>query len=136
MAGARAMAKSCELVSSNENLPYHCITAAGIFTQAGEREATLQFLQKLLAVTDNQEVRELAMAYLSKMVGEREGDEVALRLERFNQAWGKDLPFVSKDLLLIIGPPSDPARCAGTHARYGPECAVSWRAWGERQERR
>src|SRR5688572_8368810 len=31
MAGARMLARACELVGKNENIPYHCITAAGLF---------------------------------------------------------------------------------------------------------
>ena len=37
LAGARRLARACELVGKNENIPYHCITAAGIFTRAGQR---------------------------------------------------------------------------------------------------
>jgi hypothetical protein len=38
--GARVLARACEFVSTNENIPYHCITAASLFSKAGEREAT------------------------------------------------------------------------------------------------
>lgn len=132
LAGARRLARACELVGKNENIPFHCITAAGIFSRAGEREATAQFLEKVLAVVDDPEIRALALGYLAKSVGERERDELQWRLDRFVGVWGNDLPFASKDLLLIVGPPFDPAACAGLPARLEPGCAASWRTWGER----
>lgn len=135
LAGARRMAKACELVGKNENIPYHCITAAGIFTRAGEREATIQFLERVLAVVDDEEIRRLALGYLEKNIGERERDQVESRVQRFMGVWGKDLPFVSKDQVLVLGPPGDPARCAGGVRRDAPECAATWYGWGERLQR-
>jgi hypothetical protein len=123
-------------VGKNDKIPYHCITAAGIFTRAGEREATIQFLERVLAVVDDEEVRRLALAYLEKNIGERERDEVEFRSQRFMGVWGKDLPFVSKDQVLVLGPPADPAKCAGGRGAKSAECAATWRSWGERLERR
>lgn len=134
--GARRLARACELVGKNENIPFHCITAAGIFSRAGEREATAQFLEKVLAVVDDPEIRALALGYLAKSVGERERDEIQWRLDRFVGVWGDDLPFASKDVFLIVGPPFNVAACAGLPARLEPGCAASWQSWGERQRTR
>jgi tetratricopeptide (TPR) repeat protein len=132
MAGARVLARACELVGSNEALPYHCITAADLFTRAGEREASIRFLERVLAVTDDEAVRDLALGYLQKQIGEREHERVQRRMESFRQRWGADLPFVDKDRLLVIGPAFDAATCAGASDR--PDCATSWRDWAERLE--
>jgi tetratricopeptide (TPR) repeat protein len=134
--GARRLARACELIGSDENIPFHCITAAGIFSKAGQREAMIQFLQRLLVVSDNDDIRQLALGYLGKVAGERERDEAEWRDQRFMVAWGKDLSHVTKNMVLVVGPPLDAAKCAGAPARYAPECAATWRSFGERSARR
>jgi tetratricopeptide (TPR) repeat protein len=136
MEGARRLARACELLGSNEALPYHCITAAGLFSSAGNREAVVQFLERVLAVSDNDEIRELALGYLERVVGEREREQAERRFQRFNEAWSKDLPFVSKNTLLVIGPRFDSARCSGIAAREDAGCASSWQAWAQPADRR
>ncbi|HMJ10958.1 MAG TPA: hypothetical protein VK524_06100, partial [Polyangiaceae bacterium] len=97
IAGARTLAHACELVSDNENIPYHCITAASLFSRAGERSAVVDFLQRFLAVNDNEEMRRLALGYLKTVGAEQYQADVEERYKRFGEAW--DLPFVNKDLL-------------------------------------
>ncbi len=134
--GARRLARACELVGQNDNLPYHCITAATLLSKAGEREATIQFLERVLTVVDDEQVRALAMGYLQQTAGERERDDVQWRVERFAGVWHKDLSFLSKDALLAIGPPLDVGRCAGRSGRLGSGCYATWRSWGEELGRR
>lgn len=129
MAGARVLARACELVSKNENIPFHCITAASLFSRAGERAAIIQFLQRVLSVSDNEEIRRLALGYLEKVVGEQQRAELEARHKRLSDVWGKDLPFVNKDLLLVVGPPFDPAACAGGEKVDNPRCATTWEDW-------
>ncbi|MBN1605748.1 MAG: hypothetical protein JW940_03905 [Polyangiaceae bacterium] len=134
MAGARALAHACEIVSHNANLPYHCITAAGILSRAGETEAMLSWLERVVMVNDDEEIHRLALGYLKAKLGEREQQRVQQRLRRFKQAWQADLDFLSKDALLVLGPGFDPTRCAGLDAAESPKCATSWLAWSERQQ--
>lgn len=134
-AGARHLAKACELIGNSENLPYHCITAAGILTQTGGREAAISFLGRVLAVTEDPYIREMALGYLKEKIGPEERARAEKKLSSFREAWRKDLRFVSKDTLLILGPRFDSVACAGEHAK-GSECSTSWRAWRERQNER
>jgi tetratricopeptide (TPR) repeat protein len=129
--GARVLAKSCEFVSNNENLPYHCITAAALLSKSGEREATLRFLERVLAVNDDEEVRKYALAYYGHIQAEQDQQRIKARDRRFREAWAADLRFVTKDRLLLLGPRFDPARCAGLPAAGGKECATTWRQWFE-----
>lgn len=131
LAGARIMAQACELVGSNENIPYNCISAAGILTRAGEREATIQFLERLLAVSDDEEIRQMAFGLLQQARGERSREEVQSREDRLRRVWKADLPFVSLTTELILVPPFAPERCAGL-VEPKPECATSWAAWRAR----
>jgi tetratricopeptide (TPR) repeat protein len=128
LAGARVLARACELVGSNENIPYNCFGAASLFTKAGEREATIEFLERVLAVSDDETIRERALAFLERALGERAEERLKERANRLRNAWKADLPFVGFTTELVLGPPTDPAACAGLgHRRTG--CATSWAAW-------
>lgn len=130
--GARRLSRACELVGSNETLPYHCITAASILSKAGEREATIQFLERVLTVVDDESIRALAVGYLQKTAGDKQRDEVQWRVDRFAGVWFSDLSYLSKDAMLTLGPPLDVAACAGMPTGARPaRCAPTWRAWGE-----
>ena len=134
LAGARILAQACELVGSNENIPYNCITAAGMLTRAGEREATIQFLERLLAVSDDDQIRDMAMRFLQQARGERSQEQVQAREDRLRRAWKSDLPFVSLTSELVLGPPFAAEKCAGI-GQLGAECASSWADWRERTNR-
>jgi tetratricopeptide (TPR) repeat protein len=135
MAGARALAHGCEIVSHDANLPYHCIGAAGILSEAGETEAMVSWLERVVMVNDDEEIHRLALGYLKATLGEREQQKIRERIQRFQQARRTDLDFLSKDSLLVLGPGFDPARCAGLGAAGSPKCATTWRDWSERQRR-
>jgi hypothetical protein len=129
LAGARALQRACELAGSDKNIPYHCITAATLLSKAGKREAMIQFLQRLLAVSDDPQIRQIALGYIQKQVGEQEREQVEEHFARFNEAWGKDLGFSSRNVLLTIGPAFDPARCAGADQAFSRGCATTWADW-------
>jgi tetratricopeptide (TPR) repeat protein len=131
LAGARILARACELVGSNENIPFNCIGAAGLLSKAGEREATIQFLERVLSVSDDEEIRAFALAYLERALGERARAQVRARADRLRKAWKSDLPFVGLTTELILGPPGDPAACAGRE-RKSVACAATWASWRER----
>ena len=131
LAGGRALARACELVGNNENIPYQCVVAAGLLTRVGAAAASRQFLERMLMINDDPEIRKLASALLQKAVGAEEQERFQTRHQAFQKAWGADLPFVSRGAMLAIGPRWDAAACAGPDA----ECAVSWRAWAAQQDR-
>jgi hypothetical protein len=119
--GARLLARACELIGKNENIPHHCVTAAALFSEAGNRASAQTFLEKLLIVSDDPEIRELAQAKLAAM-------GVKAQTQRFEQLRRDDLPFVSHEGLAALGPRFDPAACAGKGARDADEaCATSFR---------
>ena len=130
LAGGRTLARACELVGSNENIPHQCVVAAGLLTKAGENAASRQFLERMLQVNDDPEIRALVSALLQKAVGAEERDRVQARRQTFMRAWSEDLPFVSRGAIAAIGPSWDSARCASISA----ECATSWCAWGTVQD--
>ncbi|MGC4070092.1 MAG: hypothetical protein QM784_36630 [Polyangiaceae bacterium] len=123
--GAKRLARSCELVGSNEALPHHCVTAARLFSQQGEREALMQFVERVLAVTDDPEVHEQALASLSRVMGEEQKDEMKRRRERLDRIRKNDLSFIGKDRFLLLGPRTDAFGCFGARRTKAPECATS-----------
>jgi hypothetical protein len=133
--GAKIMARACELASDNGNVPYQCITAAGIFSDAGEREAAIDAARRVLEVTDDPDIEKTELAFLRKKLDEREADDTERRKALFRTAWMSDLPFVSKNKLLVIGPHVDALSCAGIQRAEAPECAASWKSWARHADR-
>jgi tetratricopeptide (TPR) repeat protein len=131
-AGAKMMARACELPNSNENIPYQCISAARIFDGAGERDAAIRALERLLAVTEDPEIEQLALGYLGARLSEREKAEQDRRRTAFREIWKGDLPFVTKDMMLIVGPKVNVAACAGPEHGETPDCTTSFLDWGRR----
>lgn len=125
--GARLLARACELASHNENIPHNCIGAAGLLDRAGEREALVRFARRTLVVNDDPEIRDRALAFLKKAVGEREHEHQRRRIEAIEAIWQTRLPFVSRALISLLGPNPDPYACLGGKA--GPTCAANWSAW-------
>lgn len=130
LAGGRVLARACELVGSDENLPHQCVVAAGLLTKSGQAQASRQFLERMLQVNDDPEIRSLVTALLKKSVGATEFDRVQAHRQAFLQAWTKDLPFVSRAAMSAIGPSWDASACAARSV----DCATSWRAWSANQE--
>jgi tetratricopeptide (TPR) repeat protein len=127
--GAKRLARSCELVGKNDAIPHHCVTAARLFSQEGEREALMQFVERVLAVTDDPEVHEQALLALSKAMGEEVKEEMKRRRERLDRIRKNDLPFVGKDRYLLLGPRTNGYACFGPRAKTALECATSLRGY-------
>jgi hypothetical protein len=129
--GAKKLARACELVGSNENIPHNCVSAAALLNEAGSRDAMQSFLERVLAVSDDPDIQTLAVTYLGRVLGQAERDRAAERGRQLQGLWSRDLPFISREMLLLLGPTFDPARCAGVPPPSDPACATSFRAWGE-----
>lgn len=141
--GARYLARAAELGGGDSGISWQALGGAGILGRAGEREAQIRFLQSILAVTDDEELKRNARQQLDRLLGERaedvhkrEQEAYIRRLDGFNELWRRDLPFVSKTTLLVLGPPHDPAACAGGAHAGEPRCATTWIGWAERLDRK
>ncbi|HEY8946179.1 MAG TPA: hypothetical protein VIM73_18135, partial [Polyangiaceae bacterium] len=111
--------------------PHHCITAASLFNEAGRTDAARSFLERVLAVVDDPEIEGIAGGYLGHLAGQAERARVQERALRFRALWSKDLTFVSREMLLLLGPRFDTGACAGAPSNPGATCHTSFRAWGE-----
>jgi hypothetical protein len=131
LAGAKILARAAEMVSDNENVQWQALAAAGIFTTEGNREASISFLERLESVTDSEELKTKVSRQLESLRDERTSERRVRHDKAFNRMWRDDLPFVSRTEVLVVGPPYDPARCAG--GRHAAECPRSWADWAAAQ---
>ncbi|HKY37384.1 MAG TPA: hypothetical protein VJN18_15685 [Polyangiaceae bacterium] len=126
--GARFLARACELIGSNENIPHHCVTAARLFGDAGKREAERSFLERFLLMTDDPELQTLARWKLSQLDGADASRRASERARAFEGIWRAELPFLSRAAFSVLGPRFDPSACAGMAGKDRPtECATSFR---------
>lgn len=130
--GARRLARSCELVGTDENAPHHCVTAAHLLSKSGELEALAQFVERVLAVNDDPEVQQRALASLARAVGEDEQRKLTNRRQRYDRLRARGLYFVGKDRFLLIGPGFDALSCLDRHTATSADCATSFAQYHER----
>src|SRR5690606_34068381 len=129
--GAKLLARACELASSNDRIPRHCIVAASILNQAGEREALIRMLERTIAVVDDEEVQTLARAARDKWAAER---DTAIVRDAIDDAWRRQLPFVPLDRFNLLGPEVPTLGCAGRPSQLDYEagrCASAIVDWLE-----
>jgi hypothetical protein len=129
-AGARNLMHACNLVGSNDNIPYHCVTAAKLLNEQGNLSAVRDFLERLQTMSDDPRIQELAGGYLARVAGEQAQAVAANRQQRFRTKWHADLGLSPRVEAGAVGPGFDPAACAGLQRADAPECVSSWARWG------
>lgn len=128
-AGAQKLMRACELIGTNDRVPYHCITAANLLSEQGNLDASRQFLERLANTSDDPKIQEIAENNLRRINGIEQVERQKTRASRFNTAWKNDLAFVPRQEIQALGPRFDPAACAGTRPLPGVDCSSSWLAW-------
>lgn len=128
MDGARYVARACELGASDPKIVRFCAVAAGLYAKLGKDQALESFLERLIGLTDNPEVRERALWKLEAMRGERVRIEARERAATMRLIWSADLPFVSRLMYASLGPPFNTWKCAGVRSgsEQGADCATRW----------
>jgi hypothetical protein len=131
--GAKMLARAAELGGGDSSISWRALAGAGIYHRAGQRDAEINFRRRALAVTDDPELKERLQKQLGALLSEEQNERDRRRVERFAAIHKKDLPFVkSITLYHVLGPPLDPAWCAGPDRIDDPGCATTWKAWAER----
>jgi hypothetical protein len=134
MAGAAMLARASELGGDDSSIAWQALGGAAVLSRAGKREATIKFLERALAVTDDQELQDTIRGKLRVQIGERQAEQAQKRWADFSRLWKTDLPFVSKTMVLVLGPPFDPFYCAGGARQDEKRCASTWKQWFEIQD--
>lgn len=132
--GARHLMQACNLIGSNDAIPYHCVTAARLLNQEGNLTASRQLLERLQNVSDDPQIQELAASYLVQIAGQQAQLAASDRQQRFRARWHADLGLSPRVEANAVGPGFDPAVCAGRSRAEEPECSSSWRRWSTHDE--
>jgi hypothetical protein len=130
--GLRYLARAAELCGGDSNICWQALAGASGLAHDGEREAAIGFLQRTYAVTDDEELKKDILRRLQRLMAERDLDSYKKRDESFQALAKSELPFLTRDETLILGPPQTPERCAGAGHDDDPKCAPSWHEWSER----
>ena len=125
--GAAAIGHAVELGGDAEL----ALTAATLLTAAGSTEAAIRYLENAYAFTEHPSMASVHDAIGRRLValeanGLRQAADAAARA--IDDRWQGELPFVSRDRYLMLGPSVDPLRCAGLEGADDPSCARDWRA--------
>jgi hypothetical protein len=133
--GARMLAHAAELSGDNASIGWQALGGASLLSRAGERDAAIRFLRRSLAVTDDPELKQKLEAHLGKLLADAR-DDVFHRLDvGIRAVHGRDLPQIKRrSEYVVLGPPRDPAYCAGAMHAGEAACAASWQEWEERSE--
>lgn len=135
-AGARMLAHAAELGGDGGYAGWAAISGAGILSRQGERDAAIRYMERTLAVTEDEELRDHLQKQLAALIGEEKLDAYRRRQGDFAQLLRTDLPFVGRTTIYVLGPPFDPAYCAGGAHDSDKRCALTWKAWVEAGESR
>lgn len=154
--GADYLARAAELAGNNPNVAWQAIAGASTLYRAGERAATIRFYERVMATTDDEELKQHVEPLLKRLIAEEaekgadEKKELITEYRKRNAAflftrdahmfelWQTTFSGLSRDRVRVLGPDVDPARCAGRSSLGGtdPACATSWRNWGDELKRR
>lgn len=118
--GSLAIMHAMELGASVDKT----MAAASILGRAGEREATVRYLERAYALSDDEDQRANIRAKLAfyKQSALEEADQRAQK--RLDSVRSRTYPFLSRGAFLLMGPMPDALGCAGR--RDDPSCAFSW----------
>jgi hypothetical protein len=124
--GAAAIGHAVELGGD----PERALTAATLLTAAGSTLAAIRYLEHAYAFTEAPSMASVHEAIGQRLAaleanGMRQAADTAARA--IDDRWQRELPFVSRDRYLLLGPSVDPLRCAGQQGADDPSCVRDWR---------
>lgn len=117
--GAAAIARAVELGSD----PDRSIAAATILGKSGEREATIQHLQRAYALSDDAETRRQLLFKLQQLEASLDSERAVTIVEH---EWHTRYPFMSRTATLLLGPGRSAAACAGPSSYDRKKCPRDW----------
>lgn len=117
--GAHAIARAVELGADAQR----SLAVGAILDKAGEREATIAFLDRAYAMTDDPEMQQQYLLRLRKLRATSQAEESVSVVER---EWRTKYRFLSRGEAMMIGPTRAPAFCAGPASYERRGCARDW----------
>ena len=123
--GAEALGQAVLLGADAER----ALTAATVLSRTGGTEEAVDYLKRAYAFTEHPSMRAVHDA-IGKRLAELQASQLVEEADRTSQEitgrWQRELPFLDRDQYLLLGPLSDPARCAGFDAAGDQACARDW----------
>jgi hypothetical protein len=92
----------------------------------GERAAAIHALRQSYGLTDDEALRAEISARLQVLQANEEDERAQGVVQAIDNAWHRDMPFMSRDEYLLLGPVRNSARCAGQGSDRSRACASSW----------
>lgn len=142
--GAGYLARAAELGDDKKMIGWQALGGYNLLRKTGRHREAVQFLQRALAGTDDEELRQRIKTALDKLSqtdaalekGEQKRAMAAFRRrqDRFDEIWRTTYSLASRTATLVMGPPYDPAYCAGGRHREDARCALDWANWAARIE--
>lgn len=132
--GAKLLARAAELGGDKGYAGWSAVASASILNRQGERDAAIRLIQRTLAVTEDEELRDRLQRQLAALIGEQKVEGYKRRQLELLEISRNDLPFVGKTTLHVLGPPFDTAYCAGGKSESDKRCALTWKAWAAADE--
>lgn len=143
--------RAAELAAGDPGISWQALGGAVILDrELGQHAASIRYYERVYAVTEDPDLRREIEQKLERhrLILDKKEDEVAVRRatqaqldsfdrlkerrERFDAISSHELPMVSGDVALMLGPPPHPAACAGPGHEAEPRCAASWKSWATR----
>ena len=124
--GAEAIGHAVELGGD----PERALTAASMLTRGGATEAAIRYLEHAYAFTEHPSMASVHDAIGRRLVSlQANGMRLAADAEEHavDERWQGELPFLSRDRYLMLGPSVDPLRCAGLQGADDAACVRDWR---------
>jgi hypothetical protein len=134
--GAKLLTRSAELGVGEDALQHHGLAGAAVLTRMGQRQAAVDFYERVYGIMEDEESRALIREKLRRLHAESviEGSQSALKA--METTWRYDLPFVPRARYLLLGPPVPVWKCAGATSFSRPECAYDWPTWTKAASKR
>ena len=125
--GALALEHAVELGADADS----ALAASSMLTRAGANREAIDYLEHAYAFTEHPSMHEIHEAIGRQLAGMKataRRDEADQAMSTIQARWLHDMPQVSRDQFLLLGPVVDAARCAGMASADDPACARSWQA--------
>lgn len=106
------------------------LSAASLLSRSGETAASIAFLERAYALTDDPSERDQIEAKWTALQKRRADDDgradAARSAAAVESRWRASYPFLTRGEFLLVGPPRDPLACAGIERATSPSCASNW----------
>jgi hypothetical protein len=100
--GAMYIERAMRLPGAPADLP---VLAATLRTKLGQKDRALRELREMILITEDEAARQKLQAKYAALASESASDELASHARELDNAWRRDLPYATRTMYLILGPP-------------------------------